>query len=194
MKKATGRFVVLALLVVAFFFGGCATREQEKPAIAAAPEKAAAPTVAPKRTQPLFVIERSKNANVVHYDAQLTPDGNLDPDEPVIAYWVILAQDGRRQELDWVEKMMAYGINLKPDPSVNGYQMTIVTAPQQSITVRKVGGAVRAEIVMDGRPAILQRIYINVSEELTGPAVHYLEIYGLDVQTAEKRVQKIIPK
>jgi hypothetical protein len=28
--------------------------------------------------QPLFIIERSKTANVVHYDARLTADGNLD--------------------------------------------------------------------------------------------------------------------
>ena len=41
------------------------------------------------KTSPLFIIERNKNANVVHYDARLTADGKLDPKEPVIAYWVM---------------------------------------------------------------------------------------------------------
>jgi hypothetical protein len=141
-------------------------------------------------TQPLFIIERNKNANVVHYDAQLTADGKLDRKKPVIAYWVMLAQDGRRENLNWIEKKMAYGINIKPYPSVNGYQMTIVAAPQRSITVKKVGSAVRAEIVIDGRSAILEKIYINAS----GHTVHYLELYGKDVQTGEKRFEKIIPK
>ena len=145
-------------------------------------------------TQPLFIIERNKNSNVVHYDAQLTADGKLDRKKPVIAYWVMLAQDGRRENLNWIEKKMAYGINIKPDPSVNGYQMTIVAAPQRSITVKKVGSAVRAEIVIDGRPAILEKMYINASEKLTGPTVHYLELYGKDVQTAEKRFEKVIRK
>jgi len=141
-------------------------------------------------TQPLFIIERNKNANVVHYDAQLIADGKLDHKNPVIAYWVMLAQDGRRENLNWIEKKMAYGINIKPYPSVNGYQMTIVSAPQRSITVKKVGSAVRAEIVIDGRSAILEKIYINAS----GHSVHYLELYGKDVQTGGKRFEKIIPK
>jgi hypothetical protein len=141
-------------------------------------------------TQPLFIIERNKNANVVHYDAQLTADGKLDRKKPVVAYWVMLAQDGRRENLNWIEKKMAYGINIKPYPSVNGYQMTIVSAPQRSITVKKVGSAVRAEIVIDGRSAILEKIYINAS----GHSVHYLELYGKDVQTGEKRFEKIKPK
>jgi hypothetical protein len=141
-------------------------------------------------TQPLFIIERNKNANVVHYDAQLTADGKLDRKKPVIAYWVMLAQDGRRENLNWIEKKMAYGIDIKPDPSVNGYQMTIVAAPQRSITVKQVGSAVRAEIVIDGRPAILEKMYIDAS----GHNVHYLELYGKDVQTGGKRFEKIIPK
>jgi hypothetical protein len=47
--------------------------------------------------QPLFIIERSKNSNVVHYDARLTADGELAAEEPVIAYWVMLVRtaDGR---------------------------------------------------------------------------------------------------
>jgi hypothetical protein len=57
-----------------------------------------------------------------------------------------------------------------------------------------VGSAVRAEIVIDGRPAILEKMYINATEKLTGPTVHYLELYGKDVQTAEKRFEKVMRK
>jgi hypothetical protein len=92
MKKVMGWFTVLALL--------------------------ASPAAAQTRTSPLFTIERSKNANVVHYDARLTADGELDPKEPVIAYWIRLAEDGRREELSWIEKKKAYGFTIKPDRSV----------------------------------------------------------------------------
>jgi len=46
--------------------------------------------------RPLFRIERSKNANIVQYDVQLTPDGKIYSKEPVIAYWIRLAKDGNR--------------------------------------------------------------------------------------------------
>jgi hypothetical protein len=163
--------------------------EQRKPT-PGVEQRQPASALARAGTQPLFIIERNKNANVVHYDAQLTADGKLDRKKPVIAYWVMLAQDGRRENLNWIEKKMAYGIDIKPDPSVNGYQMTIVAAPQRSITVKQVGSAVRAEIVIDGRPAILEKMYIDAS----GHNVHYLELYGKDVQTGGKRFEKIIPK
>ena len=190
MKKATGWFVVLALLAVSFSFVCCATQQERKPASAPATKKAAAQ----KKTQSLFIIKRSKNANVVHYDARLTADGKLDPKEPVIAYWVMRAEDGRREELNWMEKKKGYGFDIKPDPSVNGYKMTLMAAPQQQITVKKAGDAIRAEMVIGGRSAVLEKIYINASDGLTGSKVHYIMLYGKDLKTGGKRSQKIVPK
>lgn len=146
------------------------------------------------KTSPLFIIERSKNANVVHYDAQLTAEGKLDPKEPVIAYWVLLAKDGRREKLSWVEKKKAYGFTIKPDPSVNGYKMTLVAAPEKQIIVKKEKETVLAEAVIDGRPAVLEKMYINASDGLTGPKVQYIEVHGKDLQTGEKLREKMVPK
>jgi len=194
MKKAIGCFVVLALLTGSFSFVGCATPEEKKPASAPAPDKAAALTAAHKKTQSLFIIERSTNANVVHYDARLTADGKLDPEEPVVAYWVLGAEDGRREELSWIEKKKAYGFDIKPDPSVKGYKMTLVAAPQLQITVKKEADAIRAEGVIGGQQAVLEKIYINASTGLTGPKVHYIMLYGKDLKTGGKLSQKIVPK
>jgi len=168
VKKAIGWFAVLALL--------------------------AAPTAAQMKTQPLFTIERSKNANVVHYDARLTADGKLGPKEPVIAYWVLSAEDGRREELSWIEEKKAYGFDIKPDPSGKGYKMTLVGDPQRKITVKKEGDDVRAEGVIDGRPAVLEKMYIKASDGLMGPKVEYIELYGKDLETGGKRYQKIVPQ
>jgi hypothetical protein len=134
------------------------------------------------------------NANVVHYDARLTADGTLNRKEPVIAYWIMLAGDGHRQKLNWIEKKKAYGFTIKPDPSVNGYKMTLVAAPERQITVKKEKDAVRAEAVIDGRPAVLEKMYINASSGLMGPKVHYIEVYGKDLQTGEDRREKLVPK
>jgi hypothetical protein len=168
MKKALGCFALLALL--------------------------AAPAVAQIRTSPLFIIERSKNANVIHYDARLTADGKPDPKEPVIAYWVMFAEDGRREKLSWIEKKMAYGFTIKPDPSVNGYKMTLVAVPERPITVKQEKDAVRAEVVIDGRPAFLEKIVISVSDGLTGPKIQHVEVSGKDLQTGENLREKMMPK
>jgi hypothetical protein len=186
MKKARWWFAVLALLAAAV----CAQDRIGWP-VGSAPSQAA-PGRAQASTQPLFIIERSTNANTVHYDARLTADGELDPTEPVIAYWVMLADDGRRKELNWIEKNLAYGFEIKPDPSVGGYIMTMVATPQRPIIVKKEGNAVHAELVIDGHPAIVEKMYINASDGDSWPQVHYIELYGTDVQTAEKRFERIM--
>jgi hypothetical protein len=184
MKKHRGLFVFFAVMAVSFSFTACAKQIETKPD----------PNTTPKNTQPLFIIERSKNANVVHYDARLSADGSIDPNEPVIAYWIMLAKDGRREDLNWIEKKKAYGFQIKPDPSVNGYKMTVAAVPHGQITVRKEGNTVRAELVIDGQPAVMEKIYINATDGLFGPKVHYIELYGKDIKTGEKRYQKIVKK
>jgi hypothetical protein len=184
MKKAIWWFTVLAVTALSFSFVACKKQMEKKPE----------PAPAQKNIQPLFIIERSKNANVVHYDARLTAEGKLDPNEPVIAYWVLLAEDSRREELNWIEKKKAYGFHIKPDPSVEGFQMTLVSVPQGQITVRKVGDAIRAELTIEGHLAILEKIYISATDGPLGPEVHYIELYGKDLKTGEKRYQKIVKK
>ena len=186
MKKVRWWFVVPVLLAAA----GCAQSPPRQSADSA-PSHAATGR-APASTQPLFIIERSKNANTVHYDARLTADGELDATEPVIAYWVLRAEDGRRKELNGIEKALAYGFEIKPDPSIGGYIMTMVATPQRPIIVKKAGNAVRAQLVIDGHPAIVEKMYINASDGDSWPQVHYIELYGTDVQTGEKRFERII--
>jgi hypothetical protein len=69
-----------------------------------------------------------------------------------------------------------------------------VAAPERQIIVKKEKDAVRAEAVIDGKPAVLEKMYINASGGLTGPKVHYIEVYGKDLQTGEERREKMVPK
>ena len=35
-------------------------------------------------------------------------------ERPVVAYWVLLAEDGRRDGLSWLELQLAYGFSVAP--------------------------------------------------------------------------------
>ena len=91
---------------------------------------------------PLFVIERSVNGNVVHYDARLK-DGKLDAANPVIAYWV-MSEDGHRQELNLLERLKAYGFEIHPGKDSESFRMTIVSDKKKEIRVLRLGQEVRA--------------------------------------------------
>src|SRR3990172_1709098 len=110
-------------------------------------------------TKPLFIIERSKNANVVHYDARLTPKGRLDPGEPVIVYWIMLSEDGRREPLNWIERQKAYGFRIEAEKRGRVYRMRLMAYPEREIKVYQNESRVVAEMRIDGNPAPLERIY-----------------------------------
>jgi hypothetical protein len=147
-----------------------------------------------KNTRPLFVIERSTNKNVVHYDAQLTRDGSLDPKEPVIAYWVMLANGGHREELTFLEKQLGLGFTIQPDSSGRGYRMALAADRQREITVYQKGDQVGAEIMISGRLALLRKVHVNLTEGFVLPTVNSIELFGRDLTSGDDRYEKIVPK
>ena len=142
----------------------------------------------------MFVIERSLNMNVVNYVAQLTREGALDPKEPVIAYWIMLANGGHREDLNVVEKHLAYGFTIRPDPSGRFYRMALAADTEREIKVYQEGEKIRAEIMISGRPAILHKLYVSSTESGILPSVNYVELFGRDIVTGEQRYEKLQPK
>jgi hypothetical protein len=149
---------------------------------------------AERETRHLFTIQRSKNANIVQYDAQLTQDGKLDPKEPVIVYWVMLAEDGRKQKLMWIEREMAYGFKTKYDADGDFVIMDMVADIRRTVKVCERGGVYRAETVIGGQPAFVEKIYVKSTKGHTLPTVEYVELSGRDVETGNGRYEKLIPK
>jgi len=104
--------------------------------------------------QRLFHIERNKNANIVVYDAQVLPDSNLAEEDPVIVYWIKLAEGGHRKELKGIEKKMAYGFKVE---SREGNRLVIEMKADvgRNLVVDVHEGIYRAFMEIDGRQALL---------------------------------------
>jgi hypothetical protein len=142
----------------------------------------------------LFIIERSKNANIVRYDAQLTDEGELDSDKPVVAYWILHADNGQREDLSWMQRKMAYGFKTKPAPDGEGYIMEMKPLPKRELRIKVVDGDAQAHLKIDGKPAVLKKIYVDSDQGWTGPDVNYVKLFGKDLETGEERTEKIVPE
>jgi len=144
-------------------------------------------------TRHLFVIERSKNANVVQYDVQLTADGKLHPREPVIAYWIRYAKDGQKKGLSFAQRRWAYGFKTKYNAKTNSATMEMVAKIDRKIKVHEIDGVYHGQTRIDGRPAFIDKIFITSTEEGTLPKVESIELYGKDRETGVDRYEKIKP-
>lgn len=139
----------------------------------------------------LFTIEKSSNANRVQYEAHLKPDGHIDPQQPVSAYWVMAAEDGRRQELSFLERAKAYGFTLRRD-GLDSYRLWVVSHREKEIHVYRDGNTVRAEAVIGGRVALVEKIYIQMRKSFLLSLPDFGEMFGFDRETGEKRYEKVL--
>jgi hypothetical protein len=142
--------------------------------------------------QPLFVIERSTNENVVHYDAKVAPDGELDAREPIVVYWIMAARDGRRQELSFLEKIRAYGITVEPSRVPHSYRIALVSDRHRNIEVRRQGNEFHAETTIEGRRAYLNKIYVSVRKGWLLASPDSIELRGTDMITGESLHETIV--
>jgi len=144
--------------------------------------------------KPLFVIRRSKNANEIHFDANIGANGKINRANPVTAYWLLLAKGGQKQEMKPVDAM-AYGFQCGYDKAGNVYNLVLKVFKKRKIKVYDgANGAAgpEADIDINGRPARLDAIFINETEKMYLPVVRYIELFGTDKAAGRKAYEKII--
>jgi len=141
----------------------------------------------------LFVIERSKNSNIVAYDANIGPDGALNPSEPVVAYWLLNGDKNRREELTAIERDRAYGVEVTPGDAPGTFKMVFKAQRKRHFTIREHNGCPVVMIPIHGRKAILRKLFVKSKETLVLPKVDYIEFFGEDADTGEPLHQKFKP-
>src|SRR5205814_3209051 len=126
-------------------------------AAAAWPEGA----VAGQSSGALFTVTRSKNKNAVVYRAK-THGSELDQHQPIDAYWLMLAEDGRREELGWAERKLAYGFGVS-ELTRKRCVLSLVAFKQRPITVERRDQMFLAFTSIAGRFGVLERIFVQAS-------------------------------
>ena len=143
--------------------------------------------------QPLFHIERSKNANVVQYDARVLPDGKLHGKEPVTVYWIRHAEQGQRRELSWVQRTFAYGLDARTADDGESARLELKANIGRDLTVQRDGQSFRAVADIGGEPAWLDRIFVDSEGKGLSTRVNYIELHGRAVDGGGERYEKFVP-
>jgi hypothetical protein len=142
----------------------------------------------------LFTVERSKNANIVVYDAHRTSSGELDPKRPVTVYWRLNAEKGQRADLNRIERQRAYGFDAHAvEDHPGSYRMVFNAGKKRTFLVRIRDGCAEAIATIHGHPAVVTRIFVKSKEEGMMPTVESVEIFGRDVATGASVEEKFTP-
>ena len=151
--------------------------------LAVTPEEDTYPT--PER---LFYIARSLNRNLVCYDANLK-DGKLDLEEPIEVYWLNRTdRPGYTNGLNFIQRKLVYGYKVKQKGN-DTCQVTLSAYPRD-ITIRKAGDAYQAFVDINGSPAHLVSLFVQLKPN-SSVSVDYVELQGYSVSTGKRVTERI---
>ncbi len=149
----------------------------------------------------LFVIARSKNRNIVVYEANMA-GARLDDANPVQVYWLDIDPEYQakargkgkmddREDLNFLEKKMAYGVSAAPSSVSGEYTLSLVALPKTTMTLKLIDGRPRAVYVKDGQQLVVCSVYVSSRDTWTGPKVEYVNIESTVLATGAKYVDTI---
>jgi hypothetical protein len=152
-----------------------------------------------------FIIERSLNKNIVVYEGLIHEESKqLRTDKPIDAYWLDIdpayveknRKNGKmhdRDELNLIERKMAYGVSWEPiEEEEGGYTMTLVALPKRKGIFKLVNGTPKAIMEINGQQCYMQSIYVESKQGMIGlPRVVYVVIKGVSIESGEPQEEKI---
>jgi hypothetical protein len=141
----------------------------------------------------LFIIARSTNANIVSYDVRVDRNGRLDMDQPLQAYWVMRAQDGRQQGLTWFERKLAYGFEVVSKVEQAGFRVRLTAANDREISVVRSGQSYQARMRIAHRDGVLERVYVRSQDGGIVPDVIDVALFGRSVATGAPLAELLKP-
>lgn len=147
----------------------------------------------PDEPDMLFYIQRSTNANTIVYALKRDAAGKPLEDRPVEVYWKRYQEDGRRAELDFIQRTFAYGIRAKDRG--DSFELRCVAYDKVPLFLFVDGTRpARVLVVVNDKVMALERIFLQIEGGgFWTPNVRYIEFSGVDAVSGAAMSERIVP-
>jgi phosphatidylglycerophosphate synthase len=186
-----GKVVTILLIACTSFFGisGIATAQTSD---TSNPSPIKFPTPKGIKNE-LFYLQRDPNTNTIIYELNLESDGRVNEDEPVKVYWIRYADKGNKEDLSFVQRKFAYGIQSKS--LGNGeFELRFVSHKKLPLILKKSPIDKKYHVYIDAndKRVMLDRIFVRIEGgSYWIPNVKYVELTGINTKTSSPIVERI---
>lgn len=143
----------------------------------------------------LFYLQRTSNKNTIVCELNLNSKGQPDEESPVHVFWIRYAEDSSSKELNYIQRVFAYGI--KSQSQGNGtYKMNFVSYKKQSLFLMPSSKDNKYYVytTINKKQAILNRLFLKIDGgSFWSPNVVYMEIKGTDIATGKEVMERLKP-
>jgi len=143
----------------------------------------------PDEPNQLFYVQRSPNSNTVIYAARLDAQG---APQTVEAFWRKFNIDGSKQPLNFIERMMAYGVKVQNSKPIT---FTIAALPERKLTLTLDAQRHPQALMQIGSHTVkVAYVYLQVVEGGLMPSVPSLDVIGTDIASGKAIHEHLVQK
>ncbi|WP_242693089.1 DUF4833 domain-containing protein [Sabulibacter ruber] len=142
----------------------------------------------------LFYVQRDPNTNTVVYEWNLNSKGVPNEDEPVKIYWIRYADGGKKQDLNFIQRKFAYGLNVRKI-NAEKYELKFVSYGKRAFYLQKgPDGKFHVYTTINQKQAVVDRIFVRIEGgSFWVPNVVYAEFKGRETATGKQTVERFKP-
>lgn len=140
----------------------------------------------------LFYLQRDPNLNTLIYELNVK-NGVVDRDEPVLAYWIRYSEDGKKQDLSYLQKKFAYGVQTK-ELGKDHFEIRFVSHKKLALYLLRseADKKFHVYVTVNNKKLVLDRIFVRIEGgSFWLPNVRYVELRGLNTENNTVTTERI---
>lgn len=145
----------------------------------------------------LFYVQRTLNSNTVIYELNLDKDGNINESEPIKIYWIKYSQNNKVDELNYIQRNRAYGLQTKMiDKEKKSFKFSFVSYKSKDFYLIKSKEDNKYHVYgyVNNKLCILQNIFVKVEGSSLGiPNVKQVEVTAKDPSDSSMLTEIVHP-
>lgn len=132
----------------------------------------------------LFYLQRDPNLNTLIYELNIQ-DGVVDREEPVIGYWIRYGEGGKKQDMSYVQKKFAYGVQSK-EIGKDHFELRFVSHKKLALYLQRseTDKKFHVTVTVNNKKLVLDRIFVRIEGgSFWLPNVRYVELRGFNQES-----------
>jgi hypothetical protein len=141
---------------------------------------------------PLFIINRSRDANEIWYAINLKMNGEIDTETPIQAFWVKKEKDGGIEPLTWIQKRYSYGIRVidYSCETEECWKFQFVSYRKRSFILKKKDDQYKVYTSSNNQEIEVTRIFVQIDGgSFWVPSVPFVKLTGIDPETGDEIIE-----
>lgn len=141
----------------------------------------------------LFYLQRDPNTNTIICELNVDSDGELNKKDPIKVYWLRYGNKGEREELNYIQRKFAYGIQSKAIGN-DQYELRFVSHKKLPMYLMKSAEdkKYRVYVTVNNKKIQLERIFLRIEGgSFWLPNVKYVELKGINTANKSQIIERI---